>query len=89
MLDEPRPGAPRTIGDDDVERVVAERRCTSLFAAPGSHLGCFPRHRAVEFRRFLDDIAKAVPEDLDIHLVLDNYGTSRFHLHFTPTSERE
>ena len=51
----------------------------------------------MEFRRFLDDIAKAVPEDLDIHLVLDNYGThktamihdwllERFHLHFTPTS---
>ena len=77
---------------------------TSLFAAldvaTGKVLGgCFPRHRAVEFRRFLDDIAKAVPEDLDIHLVLDNYGTHktamihdwlagqpRFHLHFTPTS---
>ena len=91
---------------------LAERRThdyrrhgtTSLFAAldvaTGEVLGrCFPRHRAVEFRRFLDDIAKAVPEDLDIHLVLDNYGTHktamihdwlagqpRFHLHFTPTS---
>ena len=55
---------------------------TSLFAAldvaTGEVLGrCFPRHRAVEFRRFLDDIAKAVPEDLDIHLVLDNYGTHK------------
>ena len=52
---------------------------TSLFAAldvaTGEVLGrCFPRHRAVEFRRFLDDIAKAVPEDLDIHLVLDELG---------------
>ncbi len=91
---------------------LAERRThdyrrhgtTSLFAAldvaTGEVLGrCFPRHRAVEFRRFLDAIAKAVPEDLDIHLVLDNYGTHktamihdwlagqpRFHLHFTPTS---
>ena len=91
---------------------LAERRThdyrrhgtTSLFAAldvaTGEVLGrCFPRHRAVEFRRFLDDLAKAVPEDLDIHLVLDNYGTHktamihdwlagqpRFHLHFTPTS---
>ena len=91
---------------------LAERRThdyrrhetTSLFAAldeaTGEVLGrCFPRHRAVEFRRFLDDIAKAVPEDLDIHLVLDNYGTHktamihdwlagqpRFQLHFTPTS---
>ena len=72
----------------------------ALDVATGEVLGrCFPRHRAVEFRRFLDDIAKAVPEDLDIHLVLDNYGTHktamihdwlagqpRFHLHFTPTS---
>ena len=89
-----RSGAPR----------LPPARTTSLFAAldvaTGEVLGrCFPRHRAVEFRRFLDDIAKAVPEDLDIHLVLDNYGTHktamihdwlagqpRFHLHFTPTS---
>ena len=69
---------------------LAERRThdyrrhgtTSLFAAldvaTGEVLGrCFPRHRAVEFRRFLDDLAKAVPEDLDIHLVLDNYGTHK------------
>ena len=100
-------------GTADASRPLAERRThdyrrqhgtTSLFAAldvaTGEVLGrCFPRHRAVEFRRFLDDIAKAVPEDLDIHLVLDNYGTHktamihdwlagqpRFHLHFTPTS---
>ena len=69
---------------------LAERRThdyrrhgtTSLFAAldvaTGEVLGrCFPRHRAVEFRRFLEAIAKAVPEDLRIHLVLDNYGTHK------------
>ena len=68
-------------------------------AATGEVLGRrFPRLRAVVFHRFLNDIAKAVPEDLEIHLVLDNYGTHktamthdwlagqpRFHLHFTPT----
>jgi transposase len=56
------------------------------------------RHRSVEFRRFLDVIETQVPADLDVHLVLDNYGTHktaiirnwlakrpRFHVHFTPT----
>jgi transposase len=76
---------------------------TSLFAAldvkTGKVLGeCHRRHRSVEFRKFLDTIEAAVPGDLAIHLVLDNYGTHktalirrwlakrpRFHLHFTPT----
>lgn len=77
---------------------------TSLFAAldtkTGEVLGeCHRRHRSVEFRKFLDTIDTAVPDDLDVHLVLDNYQTHktelikrwlakrpRFHLHFTPTS---
>lgn len=76
---------------------------TSLFAAldvkTGMVIGrCHRRHRAVEFRKFLDAIDDAVPQDLDIHLILDNYATHktplirrwlskrpRFHLHFTPT----
>src|ERR1700756_3681979 len=76
---------------------------TSLFAAldiaTGSVLGkCYRRHRSVEFLDFLKKIDGAVPADLDIHLVLDNYGThktalvrhwlqkrTRYHLHFTPT----
>lgn len=76
---------------------------TSLFAAldvkTGEVIGkCQPRHRSVEFRKFLDTIDAAVPEDLAVHLVLDNYGTHktemirrwlakrpRYHLHFTPT----
>jgi hypothetical protein len=33
------------------------------------------RHRSVEFRRFLDTIEAQVPADLDVHLMLDNYGT--------------
>jgi transposase len=57
------------------------------------------RHRSREFRRFLDTIEQNVPAELDVHLILDNYGTHktqlirrwlaqrpRFHLHFTPTS---
>ena len=77
---------------------------TSLFAAldvkTGQVMGaCHRRHRSVEFRKFLDQIDAAVPLDLDVHLVLDNYATHktpiiqrwlakrpRYHLHFTPTS---
>src|SRR5712691_759679 len=77
---------------------------TSLFAAldvaTGTVIGeCHRRHRAIEFRKFLDTIDAAVPAALDVHLILDNYGTHktpmihrwlarrpRFHLHFTPTS---
>ncbi len=77
---------------------------TSLFAAldikTGTVIGkTYRRHRAVEFRKFLDTIDKAVPADLKVHVVLDNYGTHktqlikrwllkrpRFHFHFTPTS---
>lgn len=77
---------------------------TSLFAAldlaTGNVIGeCHRRHRSIEFRHFLDTIEAAVPPDLDVHLVLDNYGTHkspiiqrwlakrpRFILHFTPTS---
>jgi transposase len=56
------------------------------------------RHRAVEFRHFLNLINRNVPEELDVHLVVDNVSTHktpeihrwlvrhpRFHLHFTPT----
>jgi transposase len=56
------------------------------------------RHRAVEFRRFLNLINRSVPEELDVHLIIDNVSTHktpeihrwllrhpRFHLHFTPT----
>jgi transposase len=77
---------------------------TSLFAAldvaAGKVIGrCFPRHRAQEFRRFLDAIDASVPADLAVHVVLDNAGSHktklirdwfakrpRWHVHFTPTS---
>ena len=93
-----RPGQPERRTHDYVRHGT-----TSLFAAldvqTGKVIGeCHRRHRAVEFRKFLATIEAAVPEDLDIHLILDNYGTHktpaiqrwlvkrpRFHLHFTPT----
>jgi transposase len=77
---------------------------TSLFAAfdlaSGSVIAkSYRQHRHQEFLRFLKLIDQAVPKDLDLHLVLDNYATHktpaikewllrhpRFHLHFTPTS---
>ena len=76
---------------------------TTLFAAldllDGTVLTqCRPRHRHQEFLGFLRTIDKAVPADLEIHIVLDNYATHkhpkvkawlaarpRWHLHFVPT----
>jgi len=76
---------------------------TSLFAAFNIADGTViselhRRHRAIEFRKFLARIDKAVPAALDVHLVCDNYATHntpeirawlarrpRFHVHFTPT----
>ena len=76
---------------------------TSLFAAldvaTGNVLGqCFRRHRTAEFRKFLDYLDSQVPENLEVHLIMDNYCTHkaapikrwllrhpRYHLHFTPT----
>jgi transposase len=81
----------------------ARNGITSLFAAfniaDGSVIGELHRqHRASEFKQFLATIDKAVPLELDVHVVCDNYGTHktpaikswlarhpRFHLHFTPT----
>jgi len=76
---------------------------TTLFAALDVASGhvltqCKPRHRHQEFLGFLKHIDAAVPEDLDIHLIVDNYRTHkhakikrwlaarpRYHIHFTPT----
>jgi transposase len=77
---------------------------TSLFAAldvaAGTVIGkCFKRHRASEFRKFLDHVEANVPADLEVHIVMDNAATHktkpirdwfakrpRWHVHFTPTS---
>ncbi len=93
-----RPGTPERRTHD-----YRRHGTTSLFAAldiaTGRVIGeTHRRHRSLEFRSFLDRIDAEVPADLDIHLVLDNYGTHktpmiqrwlvrhpRFHLHFTPT----
>jgi len=77
---------------------------TTLFAAldvaTGKVIGkCFDRHRNDEFVRFLRTVDSQVPKKLQVHVIVDNYGTHthdnvkawlakhpRFHLHFTPTS---
>lgn len=94
-----RPGQPARRSHD-----YKRHGTTSLFAAldiaTGRVIGkCYPRHRAVEFRKFLDEIEAAVPADLDVHMVIDNYATHkappirnwlarrpRWHVHLTPTS---
>lgn len=96
-----RPGLPERQTHD-----YKRHGTTTLFAAfnilNGKVIGsCLPRHRGREFVRFLTELERAVPPDLEIHLIVDNYGThksaavarwlkpkkrQRFHLHFTPTS---
>jgi transposase len=94
-----RPGYPERRSHD-----YKRHGTTSLFAAldvrTGKVIGeLHRRHRAVEFKKFLDTIDSTVPSELDIHLVLDNLRTHktpaiqrwflkhpRFHVHFTPTS---
>ena len=93
-----RPGQPERRTND-----YKRHGTTSLFAALDTKSGIVigqlhRRHRSIEFRKFLDAIDDAVPDHLDVHLILDNYGTHktstikrrlakrpRFHLHFTPT----
>jgi transposase len=93
------PGTPERRSHDYVRHGT-----TSLFAAldmaTGKVIGSLHRrHRASEFKKFLERIDAEVPDELDVHLVLDNYATHktpdimrwllrhpRFHLHFTPTS---
>jgi transposase len=70
-----RPGQPARRSHDYVRHGT-----TSLFAAldiaTGRVIGkCYPRHRATEFRRFLDEIEANVPRDLDVHLMMDMQRT--------------
>ena len=92
------PGMPERRSHD-----YARSGVTSLFAAFNIADGTViselhRRHRAVEFKKFLTAIDKAVPDELDVHLVCDNLATHktaavgewlakhpRFHVHFTPT----
>jgi transposase len=77
---------------------------TTLFAAielaKGTLIGsCMPRHRHLEWIKFLKQIDSEMPKEMDLHLIVDNYSTHkhakvsawlsrhpRFHIHFVPTS---
>jgi len=104
-LDRTQPGLPMKKGRCGTMTHDYKRNGTTcLFAAmnvlEGKVLGsCYPRHRHQEFLKFLRTIEREVPRQLDIHMILDNYGTHshpevktwlekhpRFKLHFTPTS---
>jgi len=104
-LDRTQPGLPMKKGRCGTMTHDYKRNGTTcLFAAmnvlEGKVLGsCYPRHRNIEFLKFLRTIDREVARELDIHMILDNYGTHghpkvkawlekhpRFILHFTPTS---
>ena len=104
-LDRTQPGLPLKQGRCSTMTHDYKRNGTTcLFAALDVLEGkvissCYPRHRNVEFLKFLRKIDRDVPKALAIHMILDNYGTHshknvkawlekhpRFHLHFTPTS---
>jgi len=104
-LDRTQPGLPIKKGRCQTMTHDYKRNGTTcLFAAlnilEGKVIGtCYPRHRNIEFLKFLRAINRKVPKGLDVHMILDNYGThghpnvtawlekhSRFVLHFTPTS---
>ena len=103
-LDRTQPLLPLGLGyAEGVTHDYVRHGTTTLFAAldiaTGKVLGqCKRRHRHQEFLQFLRQIDANVPEDLDIHLVIDNYAThkhakvrrwlaarARYHVHFTPT----
>lgn len=104
-LDRTQPGLPMKKGRAGTMTHDYKRHgTTTLFAGldvkTGEVIGeCQPRHRAKEFIAFLKRIDRVVKTHLDVHLVLDNYGTHktaevkawlarhpRFKMHFTPTS---
>lgn len=100
-----RPSLPLTSGKPSTRTRDDKRHgTTSLFAAlnvaTGEVIGRLKRrHRSAEFLQFLNTIDGSVPTNLDVHLIMDNYGTHktdavltwfaerpRYHVHFTPTS---
>ena len=94
-----RPGIPAR-QTHDYRRNGTTTLFASLSMLDGKVIGdCMPRHRHQEFIRFLKHIDRDTPAMLDLHLIVDNYGTHkhprvqswlqrhpRFHLHFIPTS---
>jgi len=104
-LDRTQPGLPMKKGragtmTHDYKRHGTTTLFAALNVATGKVIGeCLPRHRAKEFLMFLKKIYRDTLPCLNLHLIVDNYGTHktpavnrwlkrhpRFKLHFTPTS---
>lgn len=103
-LDRTQPVLPMGLGYlEGVTHDYVRHGTTTLFAALDIATGqvltqCKPRHRHQEFLSFLNHIEANVPQELDVHLVVDNYATHkhdkvrrwlaarpRYHVHYTPT----
>ena len=94
-----RPGIPER-ATHDYKRHGTSSLYAALDITTGKVIGALhSRHRAIEFKKFLQTIDREVPAELAVHLVLDNSSTHktpaikkwllahpRFELHFTPTS---
>ena len=92
------PGTPER-ATHDYKRSGTSTLFAALEVATGKVIGSLhQRHRAIEFKQFLQTLDREVPADLQVHLILDNYATHktpaiqrwltahpRFVLHFTPT----
>lgn len=104
-LDRTQPGLPLKKGRAQTLTHDYKRHgTTTLFAALNTLNGkvlatCMPRHRHQEWLKFLRMVDRQTPRAVDLHLIVDNYGThkhpqvqrwaedhKRFHFHFTPTS---
>jgi transposase len=93
------PGTPQR-ATHDYKRHGTSSLYAALDITTGKVIGSLhAKHRAIEFKKFLQTIDREVPADLDVHLILDNASTHktpairnwltahpRFHVHFTPTS---
>jgi transposase len=93
------PGTPQR-ATHDYKRSGTSSLYAALDVTSGKVIGALhSRHRAIEFKKFLQRIDAEVPAQFDVHLVLDNSSTHktpaiqrwlaahpRFVLHFTPTS---
>ncbi len=93
------PGTPQR-ATHDYKRAGTSSLYAALDITTGTVIGSLhARHRAIEFKKFLQTLDREVPADLDVHVILDNSSTHktpavkkwllahpRFVLHFTPTS---
>lgn len=104
-LDRTQPGLPMKRGrcgtmTHDYKRNGTTTLFASLNMLDGTVVGqCFARHRHIEYLKFLRKLDREFPKSLELHLIVDNYGTHkhakvttwlekhpRFHIHYTPTS---